>query len=65
MKVKDFPSEEVRARKLMVCCPICGAKLMKSSVANDEIRCIRCSTHVVVFLQDERMLITIDRRAHA
>ena len=65
MKVTEFPEVRERARKLRVCCPICGNELMKSSMANDEIKCFRCKEQIVVFLENDRIMITLEHRDRA
>ncbi len=61
-KIKDVVLE--RERKLHVCCPVCGHILMKSAKANDEIKCCKCKEKLAVFLENNRLLIAIDKRCN-
>ena len=59
-KIKDV----VRDRKFFICCPSCGHLLMKSAKANDEIKCGKCKEKIVVYLENNRLLMAIDERVN-
>ena len=45
-------SELKREKKYCACCPCCGNLLQKSVVANTEIRCGKCSSELVVLVEN-------------
>ena len=45
-------SELKREKKYCACCPCCGNLLQKSVVANTEIRCSKCSSELVVLVEN-------------
>ncbi len=45
-------SEPKKEKKYCACCPCCGNLLQKSVVANSELKCGKCSSELVVLVEN-------------
>ena len=55
-------SESIREKKYCACCPCCGNLLQKSVVANTELRCSKCSSELVVLVENGIVTVFETRR---
>ena len=55
-------SELKREKKYCACCPCCGNLLQKSVVANTELRCSKCSSELVVLVENGIVTVFESRR---
>ena len=55
-------SESKREKKYCACCPCCGNLLQKSVVANTELRCSKCSSELVVLVENGIVTVFESRR---
>ena len=47
MCIQALMGKDNRKPKFRICCPVCGKELMRSSRANDEIKCGHCKQQIV------------------
>ncbi len=62
MCIQALMGKDNRKPKFRICCPVCGKELMRSSRANDEIKCSHCKKQLVVYLEDDILRIFLDNR---
>ena len=62
MCIQALRGKDNRKPKFRICCPVCGKELMRSSRANDEIKCGHCKQQIVVYLENDILKISVDHR---